>query len=113
MSKTSAVSFTVDLGEAALVSGFQSQGPPRSKHGEDYLRYVGLRVLLSDDGRRWRDCCEDRQELFYADDRGDSANVIKTHSFGAVQAARFVRIVVSAGVRWIGHEQKCFRLESC
>ena len=63
MSKTSAVSFTVDLGEAALVSGFQSQGPPRSKHGEDYLRYVGLTVLLSDDGRAWRGCCEDRQEL--------------------------------------------------
>ena len=31
VSKTSAVSFTVDLGEVALVSGFQSQGPPRSK----------------------------------------------------------------------------------
>ena len=63
VSRTSAVSFTVDLGEAALVSGFQSQGPPRSKHGDDYLRYVGLRVLLSDDGRSWRGCCEDRQEL--------------------------------------------------
>ena len=63
MSKTSAVSFTVDLGEVALVSGFQSQGPPRSKHGADYLRYVGLRVLLSDDGRQWRGCCQDRQEL--------------------------------------------------
>lgn len=61
--RTSAVAFTVDLGEAALVSGFQSQGPPRSKHGDDYLRYVGLRLLLSDDGRSWRGCCEDRQEL--------------------------------------------------
>ncbi len=48
---------------------------------------------------------------FYADDRADTSDVIKTHSFGGVQAARFVRIVVSSGVRWIGHEEKCFRFE--
>ena len=55
VSATDRVSFTVDLGSPHLVSGFQSQGPPRNRHGEDYLRYVGLKVRLSMDGIRWRD----------------------------------------------------------
>eukprot|EP00095_Tigriopus_kingsejongensis_P002761 maker-scaffold1543_size36305-snap-gene-0.6 protein:Tk02761 transcript:maker-scaffold1543_size36305-snap-gene-0.6-mRNA-1 annotation:"predicted protein" len=102
------VFFSVDLGEVHLISGFQSQGPPQSKHGLEYLRYVGLRVALSVDGAQWWDCCGD---LFYADDKSDSQNVISTHSFHRVEAARFVRISASSGVRWVGHDEKCFRFE--
>ena len=48
---------------------------------------------------------------FYADDRSDSSDVITTHSFHSVESARYVRILASSGVRWIGHEEKCFRFE--
>lgn len=102
------VFFSVDLGEVQLISGFQSQGPPQSKHGVEYLRYVGLRVALSLDGSTWRDCCGD---LFYADDKSDSQDVITTHSFHRVETARYIRILASSGVRWVGHEEKCFRFE--
>ncbi|XP_059099117.1 uncharacterized protein LOC131893169 isoform X5 [Tigriopus californicus] len=102
------VFFSVDLGQVRLISGFQSQGPPQSKHGVEYLRYVGLRVALSLDGSSWRDCCGD---LFYADDKSDSQGVISTHSFHRVETARYIRILASSGVRWVGHEEKCFRFE--
>ena len=48
---------------------------------------------------------------FYADDRRDKANVITTHSFGTVVASRYIRIVASTDVRWIGEAEKCFRFE--
>ena len=39
------------------MSGFQSQGPPKSLHPKEYLRYVGLEVELSIDGIKWEPCC--------------------------------------------------------
>ena len=48
---------------------------------------------------------------FYADDRRDTANIITTHSFGTVVASRYIRILASTDVRWIGEAEKCFRFE--
>ena len=48
---------------------------------------------------------------FYADDRRDKANVITTHTFHTVVSARFIRILASTDVRWIGEAEKCFRFE--
>ncbi len=101
----------VDLGSVRLLSGFQSQGPPASLHGPDYLRYVGLRVRLSRDGRAWRDCCRGGKRLFYADDRAGESGVVTAHSFAGLEAARFVRVDPITSVRWIGHPEKCFRFE--
>ena len=55
------VIFSVDLGEPHLISGFQSQGPPKRRHDEDYYHYVGLQFQTSDNGRRWRDCCRNNK----------------------------------------------------
>ncbi len=44
------------------ISGFQSQGPPTSKHPVEYLRYVGLEVQYSEDGKNWFYCC-DKQKM--------------------------------------------------
>ena len=35
----------------------------------------------------------------------------RTHAFGRLEAARFVRIKVSTDLRWFGHDEKCFRFE--
>lgn len=43
--------------QVRLVSGFESQGPPSSKHTAEYLRYVGLEVEFSHDGQQWKKCC--------------------------------------------------------
>ena len=37
--------------------------------------------------------------------------MISTHSFHGLEAARFIRIDPITNVRWIGHEEKCFRFE--
>ena len=49
--------FTVDLEDIHLISGFQSQGPPQKLHPKEYLRYVGLDVEISIDGKSWEPCC--------------------------------------------------------
>ena len=64
----------VDLGEARLVSGIQSQGPPLPLHNAAYMRYIrcsghsqhcstfplcSLSVSLSLDSRLWTDCCSE------------------------------------------------------
>jgi hypothetical protein len=125
------VTFAVDLGSVHLISGFQSQGPPRARHPVEYLRYVGLEIQHSLDGYKWEDCCNGvRMPVsfdplsvksggnsnifflqFYADDRRDKSDVIHTHSFSTVVPARHVRIVASTDVRWIGEAEKCFRFE--
>ena len=40
-----------------LISGFQTQGPPQALHPKEYLRYVGLDVEISIDGKSWEPCC--------------------------------------------------------
>lgn len=103
--------FSVDLASVHLISGFQSQGPPKALHPIEYLRYVGLEIEYSLDGIQWETCCKDTKQTFYADDRRDKANVITTHSFHDVIASRYIRIVASTDVRWIGEAEKCFRFE--
>lgn len=103
--------FIVDLGSVHLISGFQSQGPPASLYPREYLRYVGLEVEFSLDGQKWEQCCNGAKMAFYADDRGDKVDVISTHSFKTVVASRFIRILASTDVRWIGEAEKCFRFE--
>ena len=39
----------IDLGQPSLVAGFQSQGPPSSKYGLEYMRYISLGVDVSTD----------------------------------------------------------------
>ena len=51
----------VDFGSIQLVSGFQSQGPPKSLHPKEYLRYVGLEIEHSLDGIKWEHCCDDHR----------------------------------------------------
>ena len=103
----------VDLERETLVSGFQTQGPPESLHGANYMRYISLRVLLSLDGVTWEDCCssDGGKTHFYADDKNNEVNKVRTHGFGRLVVARFMRILVSTDLRWIGHDEKCFRLE--
>lgn len=48
---------------------------------------------------------------FYSDDKADNVEVISTHSFHTLRVARYVRIMASTGVRWIGDDEKCFRFE--
>ena len=47
-------SWTVDLGSPHLVSGLITQGPPESLHPPDYMRYISLTVLLSQDNKKWK-----------------------------------------------------------
>ena len=48
---------------------------------------------------------------FYADDRQDTINIIQTHSFRSLITSRYIRILASTDVRWIGSAEKCFRFE--
>ena len=103
--------FSVDLGSVHLISGFQSQGPPQALHPKEYLRYVGLEIEHSIDGVKWEECCNGAKMPFYADDKRGETNVVSTHSFKTVIAARYIRIAASTDVRWIGEAEKCFRFE--
>ena len=38
-------------------------------------------------------------------------NIIQTHSFKTLVTSRFIRILASTDVRWIGSAEKCFRFE--
>ena len=104
----------VDLGRPRLLSGLQTQGPPASLYGAAYMRYISLGVHISTDGLAWEDCCSedsDTRTNFYADDKNDEIGAVKTHAFSDLVVARFVRVRVSTGLRWIGHDNKCFRFE--
>ena len=72
--------------------------------------YISLAVEVSVDGRLWEDCCGDRTS-FYLDDKKEEAEVIQTNSFRDLVPARYVRIRVSTSLRWVGHDDKCFRFE--
>ena len=87
------------------------QGPPESVHGADYMRYISLGVDISVDREEWEDCCgeDGAKTSFYADDKSDEAGVVRTHAFNNVVVARYVRIKISTALRWIGHDDKCFR----
>ena len=101
----------VDLGQPSLVSGFQSQGPPETLHGVKYMRYISLGVDVSLDREEWQDCCsqDGAKTNFYADDKNNEIDSVRTHPFANVVVARYVRISISTGLRWIGHDDKCFR----
>ena len=77
------------------------------------MRYISLGVDLSEDGDSWQDCCseEGARTNFYADDKSGEVDVVRTHPFNTVMVARYVRIRISTGLRWIGHDDKCFRFE--
>ena len=79
------VSLEVSLPAATLLSGLQSQGPPRHMQGkvttspsplpslpQDYMRYISLTVEVWT-AAGWQDCCSrDRgRTQFYADDKVD------------------------------------------
>ena len=99
------------LPSATLVSGVQSQGPPTALHAASYMRYISLTVEVWRDG--WRDCCSGGSGAthFYADDTAAEAGAVATHSFGRLVAASRLRVSVSAALRWIGEDSKCFRFE--
>ena len=107
------VFYEIDLGSSRLVSGFQSQGPPSSLHDKDYMRYISLTVEISMDYLVWADCCsqDGGKTNFYADDTSSEVDKVRTHPFHNLVAARYIRIKVSTGLRWLGHDQKCFRFE--
>ena len=107
------VFFQVDLGSPRLVSGFQSQGPPSTLHDKDYMRYISLTVEISTDSLVWGDCCsqDGGKTNFYADDTNTEIDEVRTHPFHSLVVARYIRIKVSTGLRWIGNDQKCFRFE--
>ena len=108
----------VSLPGPVLLSGIQSQGPPGALFPKSYMRYIAFTVDVwqpeegSSDGK-WRDCCSDDggATQFYADDTADQLGEVTTHSFGGVVAASKVKIKVSASLRWIGEDMKCFRFE--
>ena len=60
-----------------------------------------------------QDCCNDDGTVtnFYADDKSDEIDAVRTHGFGRLEPARWVRVRVSTDLRWIGHDEKCFRFE--
>ena len=102
----------VDLGRPQLLSGLQTQGPPSALYGPEYMRYISLVVEVSLDSLDWADCCsEEAATNFYADDKNDEVGAVTTHAFSDLIVARYVRLRVSTGLRWIGHDNKCFRFE--
>ena len=103
----------IDLGDTRLVSGFQSQGPPGALHSLEYISYISLSMEVSMEREAWSDCCSesDATTYFYVDDKEDEINKVKTHLFHKLVSARYIRIKVSTSLRWIGHDEKCFRFE--
>ena len=108
----------VSLPGPVLLSGLQSQGPPSALFPKSYMRYIAFTVDVwqpaegSSDGQ-WHDCCSDDggATQFYADDTADQLGEVTTHSFGGLVAASKLKIKVSASLRWIGDDMKCFRFE--
>ena len=92
------------------------------------MRYISLTVEVWTTAG-WQDCCsrDHGRTQFYADDKaGEEGEVrsacpstvpatpcsqVTTHSFGRLVAAERIRIKVSASLRWIGNDLKCFRFE--
>ena len=110
--KTRHIYWQVDLGSPHLLSGFESQGPPESLYGVSYISYISLSLEISLDGQAWSDCCgEEETTMFYLDDKKDEVNKVERNSFSDLVAARYVRVVVSTSLRWVGHDNKCFRFE--
>ena len=120
------VTLEILLARPSLLSGVQSQGPPSALHDEDYMRYISFTVEVwhdegwedhaegwEDHDEGWEDCCgaHPGRTHFYADDQAGQAGLVTTHPFGGLVVADRVRIRVSASLRWIGHDQKCFRFE--
>ena len=102
----------IDLGRPQLLSGLQTQGPPAALYGPDYMRYISLVLQVSTDSLTWTDCCSPEAATnFYADDKNHEVGSVTTHAFSELVVARYVRIRVSTGLRWIGHDNKCFRFE--
>ena len=96
------------------MSGLQSQGPPEVLHDQDYMRYISFGVEVSGDREVWGDCCDQETGVrtnFYADDKTSELGVVRTHAFPEVVVARYLRVRISTGLRWIGHDHKCFRFE--
>ena len=80
------------------------------------MRYIsfGVEVSLSGETGEWGDCCDQEtgaRTTFYADDKVGEAGVVRTHAFPDVIVARYLRVRISTGLRWIGHDHKCFRFE--
>ena len=80
------------------------------------MRYIsfGVEVSLSGERGEWGDCCDQEtgaRTTFYADDKVGEVGVVRTHAFPDVIVARYLRVRISTGLRWIGHDHKCFRFE--
>ena len=105
------ISWQVDLLSPRLVSGLQLQGPPSALAPPAYISYIGLTVAVSEDGRTWSQCCGEEETTFYLDDKKDEVDTVGTNSFPDLVAARYVRLMVSTSLRWVGNDNKCFRFE--
>ena len=101
----------VDLASPHLLSGLEVQGPPESLYGVSYISYISLSLQTSLDGQSWSSCCGEEERMFYLDDKKDEVNKVERNSFSDLVAARYVRVRVSTSLRWVGHDQKCFRFE--
>ncbi|XP_071515219.1 uncharacterized protein [Panulirus ornatus] len=100
------VSITIDLGEAKLVSGVQTQGPPANMYDADYNYYVSFSVLTTRDDE-WETCCK----TFYANDKHTDTGVVMTHAFSSLILARSIRLSFKTDLRLDESDTKCFRLE--
>ena len=110
-SRSPHIYWQVDLGSPHLLAGFEVQGPPESLYGVSYISYISLSLETSLDGQAWSDCCGQEETMFYLDDKKDQVDQVERNSFSDLVAARYVRVLVSTSLRWVGHDQKCFRFE--
>ena len=117
-SNKQAAELEISLPGPVLLSGIQSQGPPSVLFPKRYMRYIAFTVDVwqPEEGSgvgRWHDCCSDDggATQFYADDTADQLGEVTTHGFGRLVVASKLKIKVSASLRWIGDDMKCFRFE--
>ncbi|XP_018016572.1 mucin-17 [Hyalella azteca] len=110
------VTLTIDLGRMAFVSAVQTQGPPASLHGPEYVNYNPFRLYNSSkssaDGPipddKWELCCGDTK-YFYAEDKHAEVDVISTHAFGLLVLARSLKLEFESGLNT--GDRKCYRIE--
>ncbi|XP_064084382.1 uncharacterized protein LOC135200057 isoform X2 [Macrobrachium nipponense] len=105
------VSITIDLGRTALVSGLQTQGPPKDLAVGSYFIGFGIRSSITADQQDWTTCCGGGNVTFYAQTQDGKSDVISTHSFTSLVAARRLRLEFDSSVKWPGEDNKCFRFE--
>ncbi|KAF2360482.1 C-type lectin-like [Trinorchestia longiramus] len=110
------ITLTVDLGRVAFVSAVQTQGPPASVQGPEYVNYNPFRLYNSTStpvngslpDELWDPCCGDTK-TFHAEDKHAEIDVISTHAFGQLVLARTLKLEFETGLNT--GDRKCYRLE--